>query len=87
MTQVVSGMYVGNFFDCYLMFQLVKYCSQVVYILDQVRALENEMLLRIKQQGLNITPKILIVSFEVMLVGFLIVSTKSLLFTKNLSYS
>ena len=59
------------------MFQLVKYCSQVVYILDQVRALENEMLLRIKQQGLNITPKILIVSFEVMLIGFLIVFMKS----------
>ncbi|ONK61127.1 uncharacterized protein A4U43_C08F26520 [Asparagus officinalis] len=36
--------------------------GQVVYILDQVRALENEMLLRIKQQGLNITPKILIVT-------------------------
>jgi sucrose synthase len=35
--------------------------GQVVYILDQVRALENEMLLRIKQQGLDITPKILIV--------------------------
>ncbi|VAI71601.1 unnamed protein product [Triticum turgidum subsp. durum] len=34
--------------------------GQVVYILDQVRALENEMLLRIKQQGLDITPKILI---------------------------
>ncbi|KHG30366.1 Sucrose synthase [Gossypium arboreum] len=36
--------------------------GQVVYILDQVRALENEMLLRIKQQGLNITPRILIIS-------------------------
>lgn len=36
--------------------------GQVVYILDQVRALEDEMLLRIKQQGLNITPKILIVT-------------------------
>ncbi|AQL01409.1 Sucrose synthase 1 [Zea mays] len=36
--------------------------GQVVYILDQVRALENEMLLRIKQQGLDITPKILIVT-------------------------
>lgn len=36
---------------------------QVVYILDQVRALEDEMLLRIKQQGLDITPRILIVSF------------------------
>ena len=35
--------------------------GQVVYILDQVRALENEMLHRIKQQGLNITPRILIV--------------------------
>jgi len=34
---------------------------QVVYILDQVRALENEMLLRIKKQGLDFTPRILIV--------------------------
>ncbi|KAK8545273.1 hypothetical protein V6N12_026110 [Hibiscus sabdariffa] len=34
----------------------------VVYILDQVRALENEMLHRIKQQGLNITPRILIIT-------------------------
>lgn len=34
--------------------------GQVVYILDQVRALENEMLLRIKQQGLDIVPQILI---------------------------
>ncbi|KAF5188241.1 Sucrose synthase [Thalictrum thalictroides] len=36
--------------------------GQVVYILDQVRALENEMLLRIKQQGLDIKPQILIVT-------------------------
>lgn len=36
--------------------------GQVVYILDQVRALEHEMLLRIKQQGLDIVPRILIVS-------------------------
>ncbi|KAL9430678.1 hypothetical protein AB3S75_025968 [Citrus x aurantiifolia] len=36
--------------------------GQVVYILDQVRALENEMLLRIKRQGLDISPKILIVT-------------------------
>lgn len=35
---------------------------QVVYILDQVRALEREMLMRIKQQGLDATPRILIVS-------------------------
>ncbi|XP_057432972.1 sucrose synthase-like [Lotus japonicus] len=34
--------------------------GQVVYILDQVRALENEMLQRIKQQGLDIVPRILI---------------------------
>lgn len=34
---------------------------KVVYILDQVRALEHEMLQRIKQQGLDITPRILIV--------------------------
>ncbi|XP_057963751.1 sucrose synthase 2 [Malania oleifera] len=36
--------------------------GQVVYILDQVRALENEMLVRIQKQGLNVTPKILIVT-------------------------
>ncbi|KAL5698216.1 sucrose synthase [Ranunculus cassubicifolius] len=36
--------------------------GQIVYILDQVRALETEMLLRLKQQGLDITPKILIVT-------------------------
>ena len=34
--------------------------GQIVYILDQVRALENEMLLRIKQQKLVITPEILV---------------------------
>ncbi|KAL9242187.1 hypothetical protein vseg_016212 [Gypsophila vaccaria] len=36
--------------------------GQVVYILDQVRALEHEMLQRIKQQGLDIVPRILIVT-------------------------
>lgn len=36
--------------------------GQVVYILDQVRALENEMIRRIKRQGLNFTPRILIVT-------------------------
>lgn len=36
--------------------------GQIVYILDQVRALENEMLFRIKKQGLDIAPKILIVT-------------------------
>ncbi|KAK3404512.1 hypothetical protein EUGRSUZ_K00816, partial [Eucalyptus grandis] len=36
--------------------------GQVVYILDQVRGLESEMLHRIKQQGLDITPRILIVT-------------------------
>ncbi|QCE13611.1 sucrose synthase-like [Vigna unguiculata] len=36
--------------------------GQVVYILDQVRALENEMLNRIKKQGLDITPRILIIT-------------------------
>ncbi|XP_065622737.1 sucrose synthase-like [Quercus suber] len=34
----------------------------VVYILDQVRALESEMLLRINHQGLYIIPRILIVT-------------------------
>eukprot|EP00252_Welwitschia_mirabilis_P026179 TRINITY_DN845_c0_g3_i1.p1 TRINITY_DN845_c0_g3~~TRINITY_DN845_c0_g3_i1.p1 ORF type:complete len:820 (-),score=91.00 TRINITY_DN845_c0_g3_i1:267-2726(-) len=36
--------------------------GQIVYILDQVRALENEMQLRIEQQGLDITPQILVVT-------------------------
>ncbi|KAH6818403.1 sucrose synthase 4 [Perilla frutescens var. frutescens] len=36
--------------------------GQVVYILDQVPALEREMIKRIKEQGLNITPRILIVT-------------------------
>lgn len=40
------------------------FCLQVVYILDQVRALENEMLIRIKKQGLDLTPRILIVSVQ-----------------------
>ncbi|KAL6323386.1 hypothetical protein AAG906_038657 [Vitis piasezkii] len=34
-----------------------SYLTKVVYILDQVRAMETEMLLRIKQQGLDITPR------------------------------
>lgn len=38
---------------------------QVVYILDQVRALEEEMLTRIRKQGLDVTPRILIVSMFV----------------------
>lgn len=36
--------------------------GQVVYILDQVKALEDEMLLRIKRQGLNMKPQILVVT-------------------------
>ncbi|KAL5983688.1 Sucrose synthase 2 [Asimina triloba] len=36
--------------------------GQIVYILDQVRALEKEMLSRIKNQGLDFTPKILVVT-------------------------
>ncbi|XP_040999091.1 sucrose synthase 7-like isoform X1 [Juglans microcarpa x Juglans regia] len=36
--------------------------GQVVYILDQVRALEEELLLRIKQQGLVMKPQILVVT-------------------------
>ncbi|KAF7042669.1 hypothetical protein CFC21_052201 [Triticum aestivum] len=36
--------------------------GQIVYILDQVRALEDEMVLRLKKQGLDVTPKIIIVT-------------------------
>ncbi|KAH9288379.1 hypothetical protein KI387_032496 [Taxus chinensis] len=36
--------------------------GQVVYILDQVKALEEELLLKIRQQGLEITPQILVVT-------------------------
>lgn len=39
-----------------------------MYILDQVRALEKEMLVRIRKQGLDVTPRILIVS--VFVLGF-----------------
>ncbi|KAG5247239.1 sucrose synthase [Salix suchowensis] len=35
--------------------------GQVVYILDQVKALEDELLLRIEHQGLNIKPQIIVV--------------------------
>ena len=35
---------------------------QIVYILDQVRALEKEMRKRIKQQGLDIVPQILVIT-------------------------
>ena len=46
---------------------------QVVYILDQVRALENEMLLRIKKQGLDFTPRILIVSVTCWVTFFILI--------------
>jgi len=36
--------------------------GQVVYILDQVRALEQEMRVRLKEQGLDIEPRIIVVS-------------------------
>ncbi|CAO2836960.1 unnamed protein product [Amaranthus hypochondriacus] len=36
--------------------------GQVVYILDQVRALEEELLIRIKNQGLNVKPQIVVVT-------------------------
>ncbi|KAL6959696.1 Sucrose synthase 5 [Sarracenia purpurea var. burkii] len=36
--------------------------GQVVYVLDQVVALEEELLIRIKQQGLNLKPQILVVT-------------------------
>lgn len=36
--------------------------GQIVYILDQVPAMEREMIKRIKEQGLDIVPRILIVS-------------------------
>jgi sucrose synthase len=39
--------------------------GQVVYILDQVRALEKEMLTRIEQQGLEFEPRILIVTRQI----------------------
>ncbi|KAF3449718.1 hypothetical protein FNV43_RR10449 [Rhamnella rubrinervis] len=38
--------------------------GQVVYILDQVRALEEELILRIKQQGLILKPQILVVNYK-----------------------
>lgn len=49
-------------FFCSKLTCLFIFLMKVVYILDQVRALEYEMLQRIKHQGLDITPRILIVS-------------------------
>ena len=43
------------------MVKIVDSIIQVVYILDQVRVSENEMLNRIKKHGLDITLRILIV--------------------------
>lgn len=42
--------------------RLIIMLQQVVYILDQVRALEEELLIRIKNQGLNVKPQIVVVS-------------------------
>ncbi|GMN37931.1 hypothetical protein TIFTF001_007213 [Ficus carica] len=50
--------------------------GQVVYILDQVRALEKEMLLRIQKQGLDVTPKILIVRILMLSFSWLIPDAK-----------
>ncbi|KAK9117991.1 hypothetical protein Scep_016084 [Stephania cephalantha] len=36
--------------------------GQIVYILDQVKALEEELIFRMKKQGLNVTPQILVVT-------------------------
>nr|GEU69913.1 sucrose synthase 7-like [Tanacetum cinerariifolium] len=41
---------------------MVDHIGQVVYVLDQVVALEEELLLRIKQQGLIYKPQILVVT-------------------------
>lgn len=46
------------------------FIAQVVYILDQVRAMENEMLLRIQKQGLDVIPKILVVRHSIWSFGF-----------------
>lgn len=62
------------FCQCIFPYQQFFFVLQIVYILDQVRALESEMLLRIKQQGLNITPRILIVSLKYYLM-FLLLSS------------
>lgn len=56
------------FYLVVLCFFIIICDEQVVYILDQVRALEKEMLLRIEKQGLDVTPKILIV--RILLLSF-----------------
>ena len=49
-------------YSCWLIISnTVTHDGQLVYILDQVRALENEMLIKIQKQGLDVSPKILIV--------------------------
>lgn len=44
-------------------------CAQVVYILDQVRALESEMLENLKLQGLDFKPQIVIVCCNTLHLG------------------
>lgn len=44
-------------------FKYHAFWGQVVYILDQVRALENEMLENLRLQGLDFKPQIVIVCF------------------------
>ena len=62
------------------------FCVQVVYILDQVRAMENEMLLRIKRQGLDITPQIIVVKCcyvpHIMFTLFHLLPTLCLMYSK-----
>lgn len=49
---------------------------QVVYILDQLRALENEMIRRIEKQGLSITPRILVVCQVTLLITVMLTDVR-----------
>ncbi|KAK9106457.1 hypothetical protein Syun_022468 [Stephania yunnanensis] len=41
----------------------ISFCmTRIVYILDQVKALEEELIFRMKKQGLSVTPQILVVT-------------------------
>ncbi|RVW69024.1 Sucrose synthase 2 [Vitis vinifera] len=54
--------FVGFVEGIWVQIETAHLSGQIAYMLDQVRALENEMLLKIQKQGLDVIPKILIVT-------------------------
>ena len=58
-----NGFLHSNIQSIRIYLRVAYYYVQIVYILDQVRALENEMVDSINKQGLQIIPQIIVVLF------------------------